>query len=123
RDDSAAVESSGLQPRVDDCFPPAATPGFHTAIEQPDEGERMKLGERATRRFWALTPLAAALWSAGVAGPAFAADAVWFGGSGDWENASNWSTLSVPSASDRAILPNGTATLSNARSVGALQVT
>lgn len=57
-----------------------------------------------------MKPVAAALLALGVGAPAHALSTVWFGGSGDWGVAANWS-LGQPGSSDEAVIASGTATL------------
>lgn len=58
----------------------------------------------------------------GCLGEAAAADRTWFGGNGPWSDAANWTPPLVPGAGDRAILAAGTATLTSAASIGALDL-
>jgi hypothetical protein len=49
---------------------------------------------RTKRHFWVL-PIIAGIAAAGVVQPALAVDRTWFGDTGDWGVASNWSPAGV----------------------------
>ncbi len=67
--------------------------------------------------------IATAVLLACTAAPALAVDRNWFGGSGAWDDAGNWSPAGVPGATDRAFIASGNAGLSFAQIVGGLEMT
>ena len=66
----------------------------------------------STRRAFRALPIIAALVASGVIQPAFAVDRTWFGGTGDFGVATNWTSNGVPGSADRAIINSGNSTLS-----------
>lgn len=63
------------------------------------------------------------LWAAGMScNLALAIDNTWLGSNGDWSVAANWSAASVPGSGDTVLLNSGTATLSVAATIAALQL-
>ena len=70
-----------------------------------------KVGTSSVMVFRAL-PIIVAMAASGIIQPAFAVDHTWFGGTGDWGVNTNWSPVSVPGASDKAIINGGNSTLS-----------
>lgn len=75
---------------------------------------------RAIRRFCTLRVMAGMV-AAGVVHPVLAEDRTWFGGTGDWGIASNWSPARVPDSGDNAVIRDGNIMLLTDSGVGRLE--
>lgn len=67
-------------------------------------------------------PIAALCLAGTVAAPAVAVDHTWLGLNGDWSQGIFWSPATVPGSGDKALLNAGTATLSVAATIAALDL-
>ena len=68
--------------------------------------------EQSSHKVFRALPIVAAMAACGVIQPAFAVDRTWFGGTGDWGITTNWTPNGVPGSGDKAIINNGSSTLS-----------
>ena len=73
---------------------------------------------RVARSRKCFTAIAVAL--ATMSSPVLALDYIWRGGSGNWDDASQWTLLGVPGAGDSALLGGGSTFMNVAASVGSL---
>ena len=65
-------------------------------------------------------PIVVLCLAGGAATPTLAADHSWLGLNGDWSLDANWNPASVPGSGDKVIFNSGTATLSTAAAIAAL---
>ena len=70
------------------------------------------MATKQDRRFnrKAVAAAVTAAFAAGATQPTGAADITWIGGTGDWNVGANWSSATVPGASDNAFIDGGSAT-------------
>ena len=76
----------------------------------------------STRKPFRGLPIIAAMAASGFIQPAYAVDRTWFGGTGDFGVATNWTPNGAPGNGDRAIISAGTATLSFNAGIAGLDI-